>query len=93
MSTRLVELHPNNSTYLDTHGWVLYVNGDFKESKKFLERAASLDDDGTIIEHYGDVLFQLGNVEEAIVQWEKARDLGEASELIDKKIADRKLYE
>lgn len=93
MSTKLVELFPENPTYLDTHGWVLYVNGKFKESKKFLEKAVSLDDDGTVIEHYGDVLFQLGNVEEAIRQWERARDLGEASELIEKKIADRKLYE
>ncbi|MEP1034644.1 tetratricopeptide repeat protein [Ekhidna sp.] len=93
MSTRLVEQHPNNPTYLDTHGWVLYTNGKFKESKKYLEKAASLDDDGTVIEHYGDVLFQLGEVERAIKQWEKARDLGNASELIEKKIADRKLYE
>lgn len=93
MSTKLVAQHPNNPTYLDTHGWVLYINGDYKESRKFLEKAASLDDDGTIIEHYGDVLFQLGDVEGAIVQWEKARSLGEASENIDKKIADRKLYE
>lgn len=93
MSSKLVEQYPNNPTYLDTHGWVLYVNGKFKESKKFLEKAVSLDDDGTVIEHYGDVLFQLGDVEEAIKQWERARDLGEASEFIEKKIADRKLYE
>ncbi|WP_436515033.1 tetratricopeptide repeat protein [Ekhidna sp. To15] len=93
MSTRLVEQHPNNSTYLDTHGWVLYISGKYKESRKFLEKAASLDDDGTVIEHYGDVLFQLGEVEEAILQWERARDLGSTSELIEKKISDRKLYE
>ncbi|MEQ9468650.1 MAG: tetratricopeptide repeat protein [Ekhidna sp.] len=93
MSTQLVEQHPNNPTYLDTHGWVLYVNGKFRESRKFLERAASMDEDGTVIEHYGDVLFQLGEIEEAIKQWERARDVGNASELIEKKIADRKLYE
>ncbi|WP_349565167.1 tetratricopeptide repeat protein [Ekhidna sp. MALMAid0563] len=93
MSTQLVELHPNNPTYLDTHGWVLYSVGKYKESKKFLERAASMEEDGTVIEHYGDVLFQLGDVDEAIKQWERARDLGNASELIKKKITDRKLYE
>ena len=93
MSTRLIEQHPNNPTYLDTHGWVLYTAGKYKESRKFLERAASMEDDGTVIEHYGDVLFQLGEVEEAIKQWERARDLGSASELIGKKISDRKLYE
>ena len=93
MSTKLIEMHPENATYLDTHGWVLYVSGQFKESKKYLEKAVSLDEDGTVIEHYGDVLFQLGDVAGAIIQWERARDLGEASELIEKKIADRKLYE
>lgn len=93
MSSRLVDKHPNNPTYLDTHGWVLYTHGKYKESRKFLEKAASLDEDGTVIEHYGDVLFQLGEVEEAIKQWERARDLGSASELISKKISDRKLYE
>ncbi|WP_370089072.1 tetratricopeptide repeat protein [Ekhidna sp.] len=93
MSSKLIEQHPNNPTYLDTHGWVLYTNGKFKESRKFLEKAVSLDEDGTVIEHYGDVLYQLGEVEEAIRQWERARDLGSASELIEKKIADRKLYE
>lgn len=93
MSTKLTRQHPDNPTYLDTHGWVLYVNGDFKEARKFLEKAASMDDDGTVIEHYGDVLFQLGEVEEAIIQWERARSSGNASKLIDKKIEDRKLYE
>lgn len=93
MSTKLINQHPENPTYLDTHGWVLYIDGQYKESKKYLEKAAQLEEDGTIIEHYGDVLFQLGNIEEAIVQWEKARNLGGASENIDKKIADRKLYE
>lgn len=93
MSSRLVKQHPNNPTYLDTHGWVLYTLGDYKESKKFLEKAALLGEDGTVIEHLGDVLFQLGEVDAAIEQWERARDLGEASDLIEKKIADRKLYE
>lgn len=93
MSTKLVELEPMNATYLDTHGWVLYSNESFKEAKKFLEKAVSLDEDGTVVEHLGDVLFQLGEVDEAIRQWERARDLGEASEMIEKKIVDRKLYE
>ncbi len=93
MSTSLVDRHPENPTYLDTHGWVLYTSGKYKESLKFLEKAAGLKEDGTIVEHYGDVLFQLGNIDEAIKQWEKARDLGDASDNIDKKITDRKLYE
>lgn len=95
LSSSLVEKHPDNGTYLDTHAWVLYVSGNFKEAKHFLERAIKDQDNlsGTIVEHYGDVLFKLGDVDKAVAQWQKARELKDASELIDKKIADRKLYE
>jgi hypothetical protein len=48
---------------------------------------------GTIIEHYGDILFKLGDVDSAVKQWQKAKGMDETSDLIDKKIADRKLYE
>jgi len=48
---------------------------------------------GTIIEHYGDVLYKLGDKEQALEQWKKAKELGDTSEFIDKKIADKKLYE
>lgn len=95
LSTRLVEKNPDNGTYLDTHAWVLYVRGEYKESKFYLEKAI-LDTEnlsGTIVEHYGDVLFQLGDIDGAVEQWKRARTLNDTSELIDKKIADRKLYE
>ncbi len=95
LSTRLVEKNPDNGTYLDTHAWVLYVNGDYKESKYYLEKAMKDSENlsGTIVEHYGDVLFQLGEVDDAVEQWKKAKSMKDTSKLIDKKIADRKLYE
>ena len=46
----------------------------------------------TLYEHYGDILFQMGDVEGAVVQWEKARSLTSQHDLIDKKIANRRLY-
>lgn len=93
MSTRLIEAHPENPTYLDTHGWVLYTLGKFEEALVYLRKAANMQEDGTVIEHYGDVLFQLGRVDEAVEQWRRAQKTNEASKQIDKKIADRKLYE
>ncbi|WP_258105458.1 tetratricopeptide repeat protein [Marinoscillum sp. MHG1-6] len=93
MSTKLIQLVPDNPTYMDTHGWVLYTLGKYEEALGFLEKAAKLDKNGTIIEHYGDVLYQLGREEEAVKQWEKASSLDDASENIEKKIAERKLYE
>ena len=96
MSAKLVKNNPDNATYLDTHAWVLYMTGDYDQAKVFLERALNAKDgrqSGEIIEHYGDVLFKLGQVDEAVKQWKRAKGMNDASELIDKKIADRKLYE
>ncbi|MCG8475293.1 MAG: tetratricopeptide repeat protein [Cytophagales bacterium] len=94
MSKRLVEMHPNDATYLDTHAWVLYQLGHYKMAKKYLEKAISFKPSGVIVEHYGDVLYQLGDVEGAVNQWKKAKLTdSETSDKIDKKIADRKLYE
>jgi tetratricopeptide (TPR) repeat protein len=73
---------------------VLYVKGDYKKARIYLEKAIADENvSGTIVEHYGDVLYQLGEVENAVRQWEIARDMKDASENLDKKIADRKLYE
>lgn len=93
MSGRLVSLHPNNPTYLDTHAWVLYKAGNFKGALKFLEQAIALSDDATIVEHYGDVLFKLGKKDDALKQWQRAKLKGEASAFLDKKIRDKKLYD
>ncbi len=95
MSSRVVERHPDNPTYLDTHAWVLYNRGEYQEAKKYIERAIKQDENvsGTIIEHYGDILFKLGNVNKAVEQWEKAKKMEVDSEFIDKKIADKMLYE
>ncbi|WP_266369226.1 tetratricopeptide repeat protein [Tellurirhabdus rosea] len=95
LSERLVERHQTNATYLDTHAWVLYVMKDYTKARTFLEKA--LQDpkgvSGTILEHYGDVLFQLGEREKAVEQWKKAKQKGETSDRLDKKIATGRIYE
>lgn len=93
MSLKLVKNNPENPTYLDTHAWVLYMLKEYKEARKYLEKALQGDASGTIIEHYGDVLFKLGETDKAVKQWQKAKGLNDSSDVIDKKIADRKLYE
>ncbi len=93
MSERLVKNHPTEATYLDTYAWVLYMMKDYAGAKKYLETAILNSSNGTIVEHYGDVLYQLGEKEKAVEQWKIARKLGETSEFIDKKIAEGKLYE
>ncbi len=92
MSSLLVKNHPDNISYLDTYAWVLYNREKYKEAKKVMERALSLDNPSAInFEHYGDILFQLGDVDEAVEQWRKAKAMGSLNQEIDKKIANRKI--
>jgi tetratricopeptide (TPR) repeat protein len=95
MSERLVQRNADNSTYLDTYAWVLYIRKDYKKARLYLEKAISSTQkvSGTIIEHYGDVLFQLGEKNKAVEQWKKAKQIGETTETIDKKIATGILHE
>ena len=94
MSERSNELAPGESSFQDTYGWILYKMGDYKEANKWIDKALeNSDKSGVILEHKGDVLFQLGETEKAVEFWERAKSTGEASELIDQKIQDRKLYE
>ncbi len=93
LSERLMKKYPGNPSYIDTYGWVLYQLKDYVNAKKYLEVAMSTSKKGIIVEHYGDVLFQLGEKENAISSWKAAKQLGGASELINKKIHDGKLYE
>ena len=95
LSSRLTDKFGENATYLDTHAWVLYTMKEYQKSREFLERAINQSKgvSGTIIEHYGDVLYQLGEKEKALEQWKKARQMGENSKSIDKKIQSGQLIE
>ncbi len=93
MSAQVVREHPDNTNYLDTYAWVLYAREKFKEARKIMERALELPGASFVqYEHYGDILFRLGDIDGAVRQWEKARSLTSQHELIDKKIANRRLY-
>jgi tetratricopeptide (TPR) repeat protein len=93
MSTLLVKNHPANAAYLDTHAWVLYSREKYREAKKTIERAIATGNASAIhFEHYGDILFQLGDIDEAVTQWRKAKSLDNTNANIDKKIANRKIY-
>ncbi len=94
MSALLIKNNPDNPSYLDTHAWVLYARQKYKEARKVIERAINTGNaNATHFEHYGDILFQLGDVTGAVQQWEKARGLNANSETLNKKIANRKIYE
>lgn len=95
MSSKLVKLFPDNATYLDTHAWVLFQKKDYEGAEKFLKKAIELEEkpSGVMLEHYGDILYHLGNKQDAVKYWVKASGEEEVSKLLDKKITDKKYYE
>ncbi|MCH6199342.1 tetratricopeptide repeat protein [Aquiflexum sp. LQ15W] len=95
MSSQLVKRFPKNATYLDTHAWVLFQLKDYEGAKKYMELALEYEESpsGVMLEHYGDILFHLGNSNEAIAYWKKAEGGEDTSEFLLKKIKDKKYYD
>ena len=95
MSYKCNELEPNNGTYQDTYAWILYCLEDYDNARLWIEKALKNggDKSAVIIEHYGDILFKLGEKKEAIDQWKKAKLIDSGSELLDKKIKNEDLFE
>lgn len=87
MSKRSLELSPGSATYMDTYAWILFRLGRHADARTWIEKAlAAGQADGVVVEHYGDILFELGDKTAAMEQWRKAKTMGGASKVIDRKI-------
>jgi predicted Zn-dependent protease len=92
LSSRLFKKFPGNGTYADTYAWVLFAREKFREAAKVLEPVIQGGNaSGTHLEHYGDILFRLGETDKAVKQWELALSLNSRNEPLRKKILNRKL--
>ena len=93
MSKLSNELRPNEPSYQDTYGWILYMMGKYSDARIWLQKAIDNGggSNGTILEHMGDVLFRLGEEINALDYWKRAKTAGDTSDMIDKKISEKKL--
>ncbi|MBL7966165.1 MAG: tetratricopeptide repeat protein [Prolixibacteraceae bacterium] len=92
LSGKAVRANPENSTYLDTYAWVLFMRKDYNLAKFYMETAIKNggDKNGVIVEHYGDILYMLGQKDKALEQWKKAQEIGDGSELLGEKIKQQR---
>ncbi len=89
----VVQSNPENPFYLDTYAWVLFMRGDYRGARFWIERALQKENgqQPECYEHYGDILAMLGETDAAVEQWQKSVSLGsDNSRQILMKIADKK---
>lgn len=95
MSKRSNELSPGQPSYQDTYAWVLFRSKKYGEARIWMEKAiaGSPLPNGELLEHYGDILFELGEAANALEQWKLAKQRGGTSDAIDRKINEGKRVE
>jgi tetratricopeptide (TPR) repeat protein len=71
-----LEAEPDNAAYLDTLGWIYYMQGRYREALETLKKAVSqLGSDPVIQEHLGDTYLKLGDRSTAVKHWKKALEI------------------
>ncbi|RFS23858.1 hypothetical protein DVR12_08185 [Chitinophaga silvatica] len=93
MSRESLQLEPDSPTYMDTYAWILFRQEKFKEAKEWIEKALEYPDaqkNPNVLEHYGDILYNLKEVTKAVEYWQKAKDKGASSNDLARKIAEKR---
>lgn len=67
---------PENGAFIDTLGWIYYMQGRYTEALTELEKAnAIVPGDPAVLKHLGDTWLKLGNQDAAVEYWKKAQQL------------------
>lgn len=87
MVKQSVEKEPENSSYLDTIGWVYFKLGDYDKAYGYVKKALEFESNNSVlVEHLGDILFKKGEKEKALDTWKKALELDKDNNEISEKI-------
>ncbi|MBS7566055.1 tetratricopeptide repeat protein [Mucilaginibacter sp. Bleaf8] len=95
MSKRSNELQPNTPSFEDTYAWILFRQKKYSDARLWMEKALQHDKKQSAVqtEHYGDIMFYLGDTEAAVQNWKKAKQNGAQSPVLDRKINEKKYIE
>ena len=83
---KALELAPEDYFIIDSLGWVLYREGDLKGAARELRRAYGGRPDAEIGAHLGEVLWVLGERDEARRIWDESLKAGPENETLQKTI-------
>lgn len=79
---RAIELKPEDPAITDSLGWVQYKRGNLTEARRLLQKAYDAYPDPEVAAHLGEVLWQLGEQEQATAIWNRARQQSPDNQII-----------
>lgn len=92
MSKHALAQQPENQSYLDTYGWILFRLGRYSEAETYIRKAIELGSTSAVInEHLGDIYFKLSETEKALIYWQKAFQLDSSNQSLREKIERKQL--
>jgi tetratricopeptide (TPR) repeat protein len=83
---------PKNASIADTYALVLFKLGKYEQALNWIQKALQNNEalNPVYLEHYGDILFMKGDTKNALLQWEKAKQLGNNAQKLNQKINEKK---
>lgn len=93
MAMNALEMSHDSSHVEHTLGVIALQQGDFNKAKSYLESSIQHGGgaDYRVLEHYGDALIGLGEEDKAVNYWQQSLDAGNPSEILKRKISERKM--
>ncbi len=87
MVQKAIDKDPDNSSYLDTIGWVYFKLGDYNNAIEYIDKAIEQDEsNATLLDHLGDVYYKKNDKPKAIELWETSLQLDSTNTKIPTKI-------
>ena len=88
MSQKAVGIEPENSSYLDTIGWIYFRLGRYPEAEENIARALSKGEaNAEVLEHMGDVQYKLNRPDQAMEYWRRALELTPENVTLKEKVS------
>ncbi len=87
MAETAINAEPHNSSFLDTIGWVYFMLGNYEKAKQYIEESLQIGGDrAEVLEHLGDVIFMMGQKDDALLIWKKALELDKNNSTLKLKV-------
>ena len=93
ISKQAVDQEKENSSYLDTIGWIYFKLNNFPEALKYISQAVDIRTNKekqpgpALYEHLGDVYYKMGDKVNAIKNWTKALEQDSSNPSLREKVA------